>query len=341
MKTFIFSTLLLALGSEVHGGGAGPFSNWLRPAPDEEFGPLPVPPDLIVYHGQHPNVSRSATFHPFKNAWADLGPDSVLRNAEWTWRVNVSQFYAPYNGSEVAEPSDRQAFVSQTYDFSWSGDTNISEALDGDTGLLCITKFQQMSDLPVNVTNALIDGTSCVPAFGQACVDAILNLTPAPTMERGCRGKGPANYISFNTLAECSGSFGPYKSNSNTVGVGFDLGNATEQIDSGNTFWVNTSGPVLGDETWLYEKVANQISFMLLTTTLPTSKEPNASTVTGKELLCLRANNTQLPDVDVNQDGIALVGEVVLLSAGTSTIAGISSFMFLRFVVLMVAVVFG
>ncbi|KAI1362293.1 hypothetical protein F5Y08DRAFT_312631 [Xylaria arbuscula] len=344
MKTFTIPTLLLVLVSEVHGWGdwdEGPFYNWLSPIPLDQVAPLPVAPDLIKYHNQHPNLSRSATFQPFKNAWADLAPDSVLRDTEWTWRVNVSQFYAPYNGSSVAERSDRQAFVSQTFDFSWSGDTNISEALDGDTGVLCITQFQQGFDLPVNVTNALTDGTSCVPAFGQACVDAILNRVPTPTPERGCIGNSNGDYLAFPRLAECSGSFSLHNFDSLTFGVGPDLGNATAQIDSGDTFWVNISGPVLGNETWLYEKTANQISFMLLVTTLPTSKEPNASTVTGKELLCLRANNTKLPEVDVNRDGIALVGEVVLLSAGTSATAGVSLFTYLGFVALMVAVISG
>ncbi|TGJ80736.1 hypothetical protein E0Z10_g8020 [Xylaria hypoxylon] len=339
MEISTLSILLLALDSGVHAFDEGPFQGWFEPAPETYAGSLPVTSDLIVYHDQNPNVSRSATFKPFENAWAELGPDSVLRNAEWTWRVNVSQFYAPCNGSDVAGPSDRQAFVSQTYDFSWSAEGNISEALDGATGPLCITQLNGWADLPVNVTNAITEDTSCVPALGQACVDAILNRTPTPSLEEGCKWGG-SNGV-FSNMPECRGSFGLDPALSETFGVGFSLGNMTNQINSGDTFWVNMSGPVLGNETWLYETVANQIQLLLFRTLLPTSTQPNASTVPGMELLCLRANNTKLPNVDFNKDGVALVGEVVLLSAGTSTVAGVDSLMYLGLVALIVAVVLG
>ncbi|KAF2964667.1 hypothetical protein GQX73_g8890 [Xylaria multiplex] len=329
--------LLLALDSSVHAFGEGPFQGWFQSVPDQIAGPLPVPSDLIVYQDQNPNVSRSATFNPFENTWAELGPDSVLRNAEWTWRVNVSQFYAPYNGSD-AVPSDRQAFVSQTYDFSWSTEGNISEALDGATGPLCITQLNAWTDLPVNVTNGLTDGTSCIPALGQACVDAILNKTPRPSIEEGCKW---GDYGRFDEMPECRGSFGRDRGLFGTFGAGFSLGDATNQINSGDTFWVNMSGPVLGYETWLYETVANQIQLLLFSALLPTSTQSNTSTVPGMELLCLRANNAKLPDFDINKDGIAVVGEVVLLSAGTSTTAGVDLLTYLGFMALIAGVVIG
>ncbi|KAI1755416.1 hypothetical protein F4782DRAFT_404401 [Xylaria castorea] len=337
MEISTLSILLLALDSGVHALGEGPFPGWFEPVPDKIGGPLPVPSDLIVYQDQNPNVSRSATFNPFENAWGELGPDSVLRNAEWTWRVNVSQFYAPYNGSDVAGPSGRQAFVSQTYDFSWSAEGNLSEALDGATGPLCVTQLGAWVDLPVNVTNGLTDGTSCVPALGQACVDAILNKTPPPGGEDGCDLGG---YGKFDEMPECRGSFGRDRGLFGTFAAGFSLGNTTSQINSGDTLWVNMSSPVLGNETWLYETVANQIQLLLFSVLLPTSTRPNASTVPGTELLCLRANSTKLPDVDVNKDGVAVVGEVVLLSAGTS-MAGVDSLMYLGLMALIVAVVLG
>ncbi|KAI0861017.1 hypothetical protein F4860DRAFT_524690 [Xylaria cubensis] len=329
--------LLLALDSGVHALDEGPFTGWFEPVPDKIGGPLPVPSDLIVYQDQNPNVSRSATFKPFQDAWGELGPDSVLRNAEWTWRVNVSQFYAPYNGSDVAGPSDRQAFVSQTYDFSWSAEGNISEALGGATGPLCVTQLGAWVDLPVNVTNGLTDGTSCVPALGQACVNAILNKTPPPLGgEGGCNWGG---YGIFDEIPECRDSFGRDRGSFGTFGAGFSLGNATSQINSGDTFWVNMSGPVLGNETWLYETVANQIQLLLFSVLLPTSTLPNNPTVPGKELLCLRANTTKLPDVDVNKDGVAVVGEVVLLSAGS--MARVGSLMYSGLMALIVAVLLG
>ncbi|KAI8955781.1 hypothetical protein F4801DRAFT_599027 [Xylaria longipes] len=275
-----------------------------------------------------------------RSRWGGLGPDSVLRNAEWSWRVNLSQFYAPYNGSGVAGPSDRQAFVSQTYDFSWSAEGNISEALDGATDPLCVTQLNAWADLPVNVTNGLTDGPSCVPALGQAYVDAILNKTPPPSREDGCKW-GWGGYGIFDEIPECRGSFGRNGALVSTFGAGFSLGNTTNQINSGDTLWVNMSGPVLGNETWLYETVANQIQLLLFSVLLPTSTQPNASTTPGTELLYLRANSTKLPDVDVNKDGVAVVGEVVLLSAGTSTTAGVDSLMYLGLIALIVAVVLG
>ena len=61
----------------------------------------------------------------------------------------------------------------------------------------------------------------------------------------------------------------------------------------------------------------------------------------GKELLCLRANNTELPDVDLNKDGVAVVSEVVLLESGTCRISGVDSFMYLGLVALVAAAMFG
>ncbi|RYC63969.1 hypothetical protein CHU98_g2216 [Xylaria longipes] len=265
---------------------------------------------------------------------------SLRTSSASRFRVNVSQFYAPYNGSGVAGPSDRQAFVSQTYDFSWSAEGNISEALDGATDPLCVTQLNAWADLPVNVTNGLTDGPSCVPALGQAYVDAILNKTPPPSREDGCKW-GWGGYGIFDEIPECRGSFGRNGALFSTFGAGFSLGNTTNQINSGDTLWVNMSGPVLGNETWLYETVANQIQLLLFSVLLPTSTQPNASTTPGTELLYLRANSTKLPDVDVNKDGVAVVGEVVLLSAGTSTTAGVDSLMYLGLIALIVAVVLG
>ncbi|KAI0552804.1 hypothetical protein F4679DRAFT_51243 [Xylaria curta] len=334
MEISTLSILLLAFKYGVHALGEGPFTGWFEPVPDQI---APVPSDIIMYHDRNPNVSHSATFKPFQDAWAELGPDSVLRNS-WTWRVNVSQFYAPYNGSASSvAASDRQAFVSQTYDFSWPAEGNISEALNGATGPLCITQLTASVDLPVNVTNALTNGTSCVPALGQACVNAILNKTPPPDEKAGCNWGG---YEIFNEIPECKSSFGRAKG-FGTFGTGFYLNDTGVQINSGDTFWVNMSGPVLGNETWLYETVANQIQLLLFSVLLPTPSLANNPLVPGKELLCIRANNTKLPDVDVNKDGVAVVGEVVLLSAGTGMAAGVGSLMYLGLVALIIAVVLG
>ncbi|KAI1745415.1 hypothetical protein F4680DRAFT_402126 [Xylaria scruposa] len=335
MEISTLSILLLALDSGVQALGEGPLTNFFGPTPE---GIAPVSSDIIVYHDQNPNVSSSATFKPFRDAWAELGPDSVLRNSEWTWRVNVSQFYAPYNGSaSYVAASDRQAFVSQTYDFSWSAEGNISGALDGATGPLCITQLSAYVDLPVNVTNALTNDTSCVSALGQACVNAILSKTPPPDEKAGCNW---GDYGIFDEIPECRSSFGRSKG-FGTFGAGFYLNDTATQIDSGETFWVNMSGPVLGNETWLYETVANQIQLLLFSVLLPTTALPNNPLVPGKDLLCIRANSTKLPDVDVNKDGVAVVGEVVLLSAGTSMAAGVNSLMYLGLMILIVAVILG
>ncbi|KAI1362601.1 hypothetical protein F5Y08DRAFT_311795 [Xylaria arbuscula] len=329
--------ILFAFNSGVQASGEGPFQNWFQSIPEKVAVPLPVSSDLIVHQDQNPNATRSATFKPFQAAWAELGPDSVLRDSEWTWRVNASQFYAPYNGSDIAAPSDRQAFVSQTYDFSWSTEGNLSEALDGATGPLCVTQLSAYVDLPVNVTNAFNDSTSCVPALGRLCVEAILKRTPAPTLENGCKW-GDDSYKMFNELLACTGSFGRDPTQSfGQSSSGFLLNDTATQINSGDTFWVNMSGPVLGKETWLYEKTANQIQMLLFSVSLPTNTTP----VLGKELLCLRTNTTTLPDVDLNKDGVAVVGEVVLLKSGTARTAGVESLMYLGLVALIVGVILG
>ncbi|KAI0190292.1 hypothetical protein F4808DRAFT_467107 [Astrocystis sublimbata] len=328
-------SLLLALNSGVHALDVLPFQGWFQPVPDKVQGPSP---DVIIHYDQTPNATRSGSFKPFKNSWPELSSDSVLRDSEWTWRVNVSQFYAPYNRDDAPGPSNRQAFVSQTYDFTWSADGNLSEALDGATGPLCITQLGRYLDLPVNVTNSLLDDdTSCASALGQDCVKAILDNSPSPSEERGC---GLAFGGKFDQIPECKGSLGRHRGSLDATTTGFSLGNKTAQIDSGDTFWVNVSGPVLGNETWLYNNMANQIQVLLLSVLLPTNSSPGTANVSGTELLCIRANNTELPEIDADDDGVASVGEVVLLSAGT-TIAGVGGLTYLGLVALAVAVVLG
>ena len=160
--------------------------------------------------------------------------------------------------------------MSQSYDFSWPTEGNLSEALDGATGPLCVTQLSAYVDLPVNVTNALNDSTSCVPALGRLCVDAILKHNPAPTLEDGC--KWGDSYKLFNELLACRGSFGRAPTKSfGQFSSGFLLNDTTSRMNSGDTFWVNMSGPVLGKETWLYENVANQIQLLLFSVSLPTN----------------------------------------------------------------------
>ncbi|KAI0198045.1 hypothetical protein F4808DRAFT_437462 [Astrocystis sublimbata] len=346
MELSALTIILLSFGSSViaQEPEEGPFPGWFSPAPDDEFGPLPVPSDLIVHHNQNPNISRSGTFKPFQDTWEWLRSDSVLRDAEWTWRVNVSQFYAPYNGtniSEVAKRGDYQAFVSQTWDLSWPIEGNLSEALDDARSTLCITQLGAGIDLPVNVTNSLKDDdTSCVPALGQACVDAILKQISPPDEKGSCH---TANQHLFSLIPECYGSFGrdrgPFNS---TTTIGYSLGNKSQQINSGETFWVNVSGPVLGNEIVQYQTAANQMQVLHLSALLPTTHNSSDTFMLhGKELRCLRANTTKLQDVDVNGDGVATVGEVVLLSAGTTTTVGIGSVMHLGLWALAVAVILG
>ncbi|KAI1322392.1 hypothetical protein F5Y16DRAFT_416000 [Xylariaceae sp. FL0255] len=297
--------------------GEGPFSAFLQPLPNTDAS-SGVPLDSLVYHDQHPNLTTSATFSPFENAWGQLGADSVVKGAEWTWRLNISQFYDAYNGSDIAGPSDRQAFVSQTYDFSWTTEGNLSAALDNASTPMCVYQLGPWVDLPVNVTNNLTNGTSCVPAFGQDCVDAMLKSVEPFSQAQGCFWS-----MTFDELPECAGAFksvSPVSQSGQSVALVGEPGNTK----SGDTFWVNMSGPVLGNETWLYETVANRIQLLLLSVELPIAvQQPNVSTVQGTELLCLRANNTQLPDDGVNSNGVATVGENVLEGIGKKVVAGV------------------
>ncbi|KAI0388652.1 hypothetical protein F5Y17DRAFT_463492 [Xylariaceae sp. FL0594] len=293
------------------------FQTWFNPVPP---GALPfTSPATLIYQDQHPNTSRTATFRPFENAWGDLAENSVLRNAEWQWRVNVSQFYAPVNDSSS---------VPKTYDFSWSTGGNLSEALDNATSPLCFTHIGYDADWPVNITNALSDSSdaSCVPALGQACVDTILSSIGTPSWEHGCNVLFPTFFTGFS--------------------IGFDPRKKTSQINSGDALFVNVTGPISTNETLHYDYFANQIQMLIVSVSLPSKNggpnDPNA-TVLGKQVLCLRANDTKLPKVDVNKDGVALVGEVVLLSAGTSTraAAAVGLLVYVGLVTLVVAIVLG
>ncbi|KAI8944562.1 hypothetical protein F4801DRAFT_571331 [Xylaria longipes] len=94
--------------------------------------------------------------------------------------VNVSEI--PVSDAESVGNITDPYIVSLTWDFPWPGN-NLSDALDGNGSEFCWIQLNGSYDLPVNVSNAFTkdvarDSTSCLPAFGQACVEGILKSVP-------------------------------------------------------------------------------------------------------------------------------------------------------------------
>jgi len=85
------SILLLSLSVTIKAevniyGPTSIYSTWLSPV----FYPNSTQVDLIENANRHPNATRSGTFKPFESAWPVLGPNSSLRNSQWTWREYIT-----------------------------------------------------------------------------------------------------------------------------------------------------------------------------------------------------------------------------------------------------------
>ncbi|KAI0427234.1 hypothetical protein F5Y09DRAFT_344877 [Xylaria sp. FL1042] len=287
----------------------------------------------IINADHNPTTSRSVSFQPFKNVFDELEPNSVLLASDWTWR----KFLTPYTGSlfltkvnacshptgvnvsEIPVPDAESVnnitdphIVSLTWDFSWFAGKNLSDILGGNGSEFCWVQLDSSYDLPVNITNTFTDdiasnSTSCVPAFGQACVDAILRNVPGDC-------DWDSADLNFATIPECAGAFADsvHHNADGEAYLGDALNNSdpAQQPTNGETFYLKLSDPVNGTQSEKFNAVGNGLNVVLLNARI----KAQTGYVQGSELLCTRVNTTKLAEKDTNGDGIAYVSEVVLLS---------------------------
>ncbi|KAI0468427.1 hypothetical protein F4859DRAFT_516978 [Xylaria cf. heliscus] len=268
--------------------------------------------DAVVNASRDPTLSRSVTFKPFQQYWDSLSDDSVLRDSEWTWRINITNIAAP--DADSSNTTEDTHVVAATYDFTWPVNGNISAALDNSTSPFCITALGNIVDLPVNATNAYEEdtGTGCVPVLGKGCVDALLARAPVPSAQSCNRGAT----TSWSTIPECRGSFGVsarVQGGSLVATPAFDLStNASQAWESGQGFFWELTEPVNGTDSQQYHNLGSKVHIMMMYTDLAGGSSRGA---TGPQLLCSRVNLTKLPENDANGDGVALTGESVLESS--------------------------
>ncbi|RYP04162.1 hypothetical protein DL764_004629 [Monosporascus ibericus] len=312
------SLLLTFLGVHVHAAFYGPTFHWgLSLSDDIE----PPAREVIQRANRDPTLTRSVPLRPFERYWGFLAEDSVLRDAEWTWRINISNIEAPdadnYYGDAIADPH----VTSVTYDFSWSADGNISTALDGASGPLCVMTLQDAVDLPVAATNGYTedngDSSSCEPVLGRECVAALLAQVPKP---RGTDCMFPIR-TPWSEVPECRDSFGAFSPYGQSFmdwplrrNVSDDRDGGRREWLSGQVFYSNVSKPLDGGNSRLYNYMANRVHIMMISVELPTGHEGQRAG--GPELLCMRVNATELPEVDTDGDGVAFTYETVLESKG-------------------------
>ncbi|RYP85300.1 hypothetical protein DL770_005046 [Monosporascus sp. CRB-9-2] len=310
------SLLLAFLGVGVHAAFYGPTFHWGRSLSDDIDPPAR---EVIQRANRDPTLTRSVPLRPFERYWGFLAEDSVLRGAEWTWRINISSIEAPDADSYDAVADSHVASV--TYDFSWPADGNISTALDGASGTLCLMTLLDAVDLPVAATNGYTeddgDSTSCEPVLGRECVAALLAQVPKP---RGTACMLPTR-TPWAEVPECRdllGAFEPYGQSFFGLPLGSNVsddrdGGRREWL-SGQVFYSNVSRPLDGADSRLYNYMANRVHMMMMSVELPAAHE--GQTAGGPELLCMRVNATELPEVDTDGDGVAFTYETVLESKG-------------------------
>lgn len=313
-----FAALIIGTAAEVYG-------------PRDNFGPAGelvegAARERVENAAQNPTLTRSVPFKPFDRYSDSLSEDSLLRDTEWKWRVNISDMAAP--DAENA-PEDPHVAVT-TYDFSWPGGANISTSLDNAIGQLCLATFRGVFDLPVNVTNAYAEkntnSTSCEPVLGKDCINAIL-ATPPP--DRGTCVV--PDLVGWSDIPECAGSFGyavhSRPQESHTLlgiynGIVFNASSGDDGESgpmSGVGFYANVTEPLEGSGSRIFSSNANRLHLLFISTQIPIQGRTKPMDVV--DLLCMRVNATELPDVDGDGDGVAFTSEVVLEgeSMGTRT----------------------
>ncbi|KAI1826871.1 hypothetical protein F4861DRAFT_495488 [Xylaria intraflava] len=274
---------------------------------------------------QHPNATRGVTFEPFGSEGNT--PNLKLGNIEWTWRINVSDFAAPNaipDPTLGTYPTVDPHIVTTSYDFTWSGPKNWSTELQGLEDRFCLAVVD-FTDLPVNVTNGFTESdtnsTSCVPALGQDCVNAILSASQSKQPFAGPSCNIDLNWSEF---PECQNTLGyadkvtKFSLSSFMPGFSEEIGkNITTDFINGRGWYGYVSPPQNGSGSSAYYTALNRLHIAAINPLL----SAGVGLTQGPELLCMRVNATALPTGDTNGDGVTLTSEAVLeppTSAGYS-----------------------
>lgn len=257
--------------------------------------------------------------------------------------VNVSDVLFPVAESESdGGTRDVTYATSTTWDFSWSEPGNISSALGDLRGPLCIATLSGADlgsgpDFPVNVTNAYTEdntgSSSCVPVLGEDCVRALVSEDGGAIYPYtdGSICDGPTK--KWTEIPECASSFGYAGSTSRSINQEVhqpSLNNSAS--DSGYGFHGFISENLEAPRSREYISATNQLQVLMINVNLQAGA--NGAVMGEPELLCMRVNTTELRDVDLDGDGVAITSEVVFegnnghaLRCGSVWIAFLSAFL--------------
>ncbi|ETS76090.1 hypothetical protein PFICI_11477 [Pestalotiopsis fici W106-1] len=267
--------------------------------------------DPVIDAKSNPTVTRSVKFGMLEEYWSSLPEDSVVRNSEWTWRVNISDVATPkVEDNDLADPH----VVSTTYDFTWPYGDDLSEALDGANSSFCMSVVESL-DLPVSVLNGYTEddanSTSCVPALGQDCVAAILQRGAISAAGNGSYCSSPAE--PWNLLSACKDSLGD-AADWGMDGTGYALGGLDASSNETSRPWTNGKGfkydilrDLNGSLSDDYLLAVNKLHILMFNAQIPTGN--GNEYIGGPELHCMRVNTTQLEERDADGDGVAMASE--------------------------------
>ncbi|KAK7994051.1 hypothetical protein PG989_007432 [Apiospora arundinis] len=270
------------------------------------YGGKDITGPLYNQSATNPNVTRSVKFHPF---WWYNGTNMTNKEIEWTWRVNISDFYASNAAPRSSELGvlENPHVVLNTYDFSWPGAKNLSAHL-GSKDPLCISTGVAYT-FPANVTNGYANGDTnsldCGAALGDACRDAILRESSVSILNHGlCAREKP-----WNTLPECAGRIGLDEKVSRLPGSwrwNFNVANGSKtapdrtdgrQIphvpnpDSGSGLYAFNSWPRNATNLSEYYEATNRLHVVLIDMT-----DIGDGETRKPSLLCMRVNTTKVED---------------------------------------------
>ncbi|KAI8627030.1 hypothetical protein F5Y19DRAFT_444048 [Xylariaceae sp. FL1651] len=278
--------------------------------------------DRAMYAQKNPNATRSVTFKPFESLENNSLTPS-LQNIEWTWNVNISDYAAENNTVTVAHNLSDPYITTTSYDFPDDLSQHVLDVLNGTRLSLCFSILKTYVDLPVSFTNAYNEGnkdqTSCVPALGQSCVDAILSAGRTQESYGMCQ----QSLELVDGLPECSDVLRLSDRNNTRLRLsGQDFAAGVDHIGDHNGWYGGFDNPKNGSGGAQYYNALNRVHMVLFSPQL--EKNP-VEYYQGPQLLCMRVNTTQLPVRDLNGDGASLTSESVAqgnMESSGSVVAG-------------------
>ncbi|KAK8097047.1 hypothetical protein PG999_012991 [Apiospora kogelbergensis] len=298
---------------------------------------------LLNQAAANPNATRSIKFRPFPSY---SGNNDRLRNLEWSWRVNISDFYAANASPSFSEDGllEDPHVIVNTYDFSWPGGGNLSEQI-GTTNPFCISAAGSFV-WPANVTNRYADGDpnspDCGAVLGEACRDAIVRQGASSAGLDKC--SGPSKF--WKTLPECAGSLGyagSLDSFSSVTTFDFNGYNGTKPDPnakgpasnatrvpggtpnpaSGTGFFAWNSYPRNATNMTEYYDATNRLHIVMINAALPIVN----GWASKPTLMCMRVNTTKLEVEDEPDSSAVHVKEL-----GTAATAIVAATMMLAWI---------